>query len=323
MTVFSKSSLLLKRVHRAVHTDDWMFICCWGPNRKGKTTLAGNVSFSVYRDWDKVLESILFQVGQFFYKIKAGQPERWTPKGAFHPRVPLLIWDDMAVHMNKAVSQYDISVDYFKGYFQAVATDLGCLIGTMLVPTGITLQLVEVYTHELYVGSKGHYKFDTSRWLQSYRGWDVTSHKQWMESGTFKEWPRDVYKEYSEVRAALTQEMKIKIHDYMTSEVPYIIKRLPRESIAILETLHGRGPMDQSMVKRRFEDVCGDYTAALANLKARDLIVSSRREKRYLFDLTELGLEVIKVLQAQDGEAPAEPQQPQHKRLISITPKRK
>ena len=156
---------LINTVWEAILEDGWVWLVDWGQNRYGKSTLALNVAYEVYKDWDKVLDCIVFTVTDFFHKIKTGKPECYRTKG-FNKRIPLLIWDDMAVHLNKAATQHNMTVDYFKGYFQAIATDLAVMIGTMLVPTGITLQLHELYTHEVFLPKRGVYKFDKARWIR-------------------------------------------------------------------------------------------------------------------------------------------------------------
>lgn len=286
-----RNNLLVNEVWNAILNDGWMWLVDWGPNRNGKTTCAMQVAFQVYKDWDKVLDCIVFTLSQFFHKIRSGRPECYSGKVGFNKRVPLLIWDDMAVHLNKAVTQHNIAVDTFKGYFQAVATDLAVLIGTMLVPTGITLQLHEIYTHEIHIPTRGVYKFDKARWQQNFRGWDTRPNKEWLESAPFFQVPSDVYKEYNLMRLELTSEAKIKIMDQLVEEVPYIIKRLKTRDFELLETIQNRGPLKYSSIQWRFKDGVSDM---LARLKARDLIIPMRKGQMYEYEISDLGLEVLR-----------------------------
>ena len=286
-----KEPAVVKTIWDAILNDGWMWVVCWGKNRTGKSTLAMQLSYAVYRDWDKVLDSIIFTLNDLFHKIKEGRPERFTPPEGFNRRIPLLIWDDMAVHLNKAASQHDLSVDYFKGYFQAIATDLAVMIGTMLVPTGITLQLHELYTHELFVPERGVYKFDTVRWRPNFGGWQVKPDKAWIETHVFKPVPSDVYKEYNEMRRALTEEVKEKIMDQLVRNLEFIMKRLKPIDYEMLRLLRERGQYSYGALNLRFGK---EFSGIRARLKSRGLISAIRKGSKYYYEITELGLELLK-----------------------------
>ena len=273
----------------AIQNDDWMFIVCWGQNRKGKSSLAMQLAYEVYKDWDKVLDSIIFTVTDLFHKKKEGKPERWRGNTGFNERIPFLMWDDMAVHLNKAATQHDLTVDYFKGYFQAIATDLAVLIGTMLIPTGITLQLHEVYTHEIYVPSRGTYKFDDVHWTPNFHGWRVNPDKRWIETNRFEKVPDDVYKEYNEMRRSLTDEMEEKIMGQLASSIPFILKRLKPIDLTVLDTLKEKGRVHYGYLGEKFND----FTNIRARLKSRGLIAFIKQGTNAYYEITDLGLEVL------------------------------
>ena len=47
-------------IHNAIIDDSYMFIVIHGPPRCSKSTLAMWLAFSVYEDWDKAIESTVF-----------------------------------------------------------------------------------------------------------------------------------------------------------------------------------------------------------------------------------------------------------------------
>jgi hypothetical protein len=81
--------LILKHIWNAILDDAWMWGICWGQPRTGKTSLLMDMGYDVYQgDWDKVLNSIVFQLGVFLYKMDHGQPARVWTKNKLHNRVP-------------------------------------------------------------------------------------------------------------------------------------------------------------------------------------------------------------------------------------------
>ena len=283
---------LFTDIRYAVDNDRYMWIVFWGPPRSTKTTIAGWVLHSLYKDWPKVLAAFVFNLPQVIYKMKHGIPEKWpTIIPPFHDRVPMLLWDDFGAHSNKAVTQHNLAWDEFKGGFDVLGTKIGILGATMVSPTEPTFQIMSKYTHEVFVPSPGIYKYDKVKWKQDYRGWKPKQDKDWIETNTFDPWPDDVYKEYDEMRVSLADEVFVRIEDAMaTSQVDSILKRIQQFDVQILDLIHERGPLYSSRIKDKLGD---ESTTALVRLKARNLIVPVRKKGTYyVYDMTDLGVEV-------------------------------
>jgi hypothetical protein len=91
-----------------VNYDRYAWIPIWGSGRCGKTTLALNLMFKIYQDWDMVLNGIVFNLSQLIYKLRKGEPKLFpTIKKPCHMRVPILLIDDFASGCGKAKTQHE------------------------------------------------------------------------------------------------------------------------------------------------------------------------------------------------------------------------
>ena len=144
---------LFEDVKSAVYDDSYMWIVVWGPPRSSKTTIAGWILHSLYRDWHKTLNAFGYNLSQVLYKMNNGVPERWPTVNGLHMRVPALNWDDFGAYSNKAITQYDEAWDHFKGGFDVLGTKIGVLVATMVDPLEPTFQIQNKYTHEIQIQS--------------------------------------------------------------------------------------------------------------------------------------------------------------------------
>ena len=208
---------LFDDLYDAVYDDSYEFISVWGPPRSSKTTLAMWASYSLYKNWQQVLQSIAFNLPQVMYKLKNGIPARFPTKNGLHMRVPILIWDDYGSFSNKAVTQHELAWDVFKGAFDTLGTQLGVLMATMIDPAEATQQLQNKYTAEIAVFKKGVYKYDRCQWQQDFAGWRTRTKKLYVETNSFDKVPDWVYKEYDKMRQALCDEVMQVIEDTISS----------------------------------------------------------------------------------------------------------
>ena len=287
---------LFTDVWNAVHNDEYMWIVVWGPPRSSKTRIAGWILYSLYKDWDKVLDAFVYNLSHLLYKLKRGLPELWPTQNRLHMRIPALNWDDFGAHSNKAETQYHEAWDRFKGGFDVLGTKIAVLIATMVSPTEPTFQIMNKYTHEVLVPHKGLYKYDKATWQQDFRGWRPKHKKEWIETNTFDPWPDEVYKQYDETRMSLADEVIQRIDDAMAeTEVEYILKRMHPFDVQILDLIRKRGPVNTVKIREEFGD---DAKKAVIRLKARNLIVPLKKTSgHYAYDVTDLGLEVRKSYQ--------------------------
>ena len=279
----------------AILNDKWMWMVVWGKQRTGKTTVQMQLAYSIYKDWDTVLNSFVFNLSGLLYKIDRGQPTRIFTKNKLHNRIPLIIYDDWGGSSNKAQTQYDRAWDIFKGGFDVLGTEMSILIASMVDPSEPTFQLQQKYTHEIFVPERGVYKYDVVDWRQDYRGWNPKRRKDWIETQNFFKVPTDVYKQYDEMRMSLVDEVKQRIRDAIAeTQIEYILKRISPIDIKLLELIQAKGLVYMELIKN---DIGPDAKDVLIRCKARNLVVSVRMHEDkinyYKYDLTDLGLQVL------------------------------
>jgi hypothetical protein len=281
-----------------------MWCVIWGKPRTGKTTVQLKAGFHVYKDWDQVLQSFVFNLSGILYKMKNGEPCRIMTRNKLHNRVPLLNGDDFGAQCNKAKTQHEPAWDIFKGAFDTLGTKIGVFLASMGNPSGVTQQLQDKYTHEIYVESKGHAKYDKVDWQQNFGGWQPRQDKDWQQSFDFIEAPMDVYKEYDEMRLSLVDELFQLIDDAMIeNEGLKVFRRLTRQDVEFIELLHQKGQLQREWFYKPENE---KWKEVLKRCKARSIVVPIRKESSYWYDLTDFGYNLLTLIQAQrqKGELP-------------------
>lgn len=306
MTVYPPNNNAIPRIVQdiwdAILNDKWMWIVVWGKPRTGKTTVQMQLAYAVYKDWEKVLRSFAWTLSGLLYKMEKGEPERIWTYNKLHNRIPLLIYDDWGAHSNKAETQYEKAWDIFKGGFDVLGTEVAVIVASMVTPDEPTFQIASKFTHEIYIPTRGVYKYDEIDWSQDYHGWKPTRRKQWIETQNFCESPSDVYKQYDEQRMALVQDVKQRIKDAIVeSGIESTLKRLQPIDVELMSLMNQKGQIPY----RAFTELDPKYKEALIRCKARNLVVPVRKHDNYWYDLTDFGAEVLKaVQQSKDQGAP-------------------
>jgi len=292
---------LIRDVYHAIYEDEWMWVSIWGEPRTGKSTLGLLILYYVYKDWNKVLNSIAFSLNQVLYKIQNGIPELWPTRNGLHMRIPVLLWDDYGAHSNKAKTQYQRSWDVFKGSFDTLGTKIGVLMATMLSPNEATQQIAERYTHEIWCPTRGVYKYDRWRQQQDYRGFKSRGTKEWLDEQEFGQVPFEVFKQYDEMRQSLADEALVSIMDTIVeTETDIVIKRLVPVDYKFMQLILERGPLSEYILKKEFGS---EGRTIVTRLKARSVIVPKEVSKdNYSYDLTDLGLEILRTRETKENK---------------------
>lgn len=290
-----------------INYDSYAWIPIWGKGRCGKTTLAMLLMYAIYRDWDKVLNAIVFNLSQLIYKMRKGEPCLFpTVTQPIHTRVPVLLIDDFAAQCGKAKTQHEKVWDLFKGSFDTLGTRIGVLLATMIEPTSPTEQLLLKYTHEIMVDvvtpKKRIYKYDTCRRQQDFKGWKARQKKDWIEEQEFGKVPLDVYKQYDEMRMSLVDEVFVSIQDQMSEDtVGGLMKRIEPVDYQLLRLIKDVGPIHHHKLKDEFGDL---GKKALVRCKARGLVVPRRKSKAYyVYDITDLALDLLKACEVKSSQS--------------------
>ena len=290
-----------------INYDQYAWIPVWGPGRCGKTTLAMLVMFKIYKDWDDVLAAIVFNLNQFLFKMRKGEPKLFpTLTQPCHMRVPVLLIDDFASSCGKAKTQHEKSWDIVKGSWDVLGTRVAIVLASMIEPTSPTEQLLLKYTHEIKIeritSEKRLYKYDTCERQQDFKGWRHRQKKDWIEQQEFGKVPLDVYKQYDEMRLSLVDEVFETITDSMVEDtLESTLKRLKPIDHQLIRLIKTYGPINHHRLKNELGEL---GLNALSRCKARGLIVPRRKSKAYyVYDITDFGLEVLNACETQASQS--------------------
>jgi hypothetical protein len=278
-------SQLFKDIKDAIYSDGYLWIVVHGPPRSSKSTLALWIAYLIYKDWNKVLDSLVFNLSTLMQRIESGTPCRWPTTNKLHMRVPLLIYDDFGVHSNKADTQHSSAWDIFKGGFDCIGTELGVLLATMVNAEEATSQLQNKYNAEVTVKSKGHYKYDKVEWLQDFKGFRTRMKKTWIEDGTFEPIPTEWYLKYDEMRKDLTKEVFVRIKDALSYDnMDFLLRLLKPDDEQFLRIIDTKGP---ATYDKSIDEV-------ITRCRSRNLIVSIPNSKGHVkYDLSQLGKDLL------------------------------
>jgi len=300
---WSETPTVAKDMINAIENDLYMWVVIWGEPRTGKSMLGLLILYWIYKDWQKVLEAITFNLSQTVYKIKHNLPELWPTRNKLHMRILALLWDDFGAHSNKASTQHDPAWDKFKGGFEMLGTKIGVLMATMVEPSEPTQQLQNKYSHELWIHSRGHAKYDRYHRLQDYKGFRSKGRKTWIDDFEFDPIPDDVFREYDQMRQALADEVLVSIEDtIIESGLEYLMRKLEPINYQLMRIIKETGPIYHDRVYAEFGRDLGKKI--LTRLKSRAVIspVRDLGSGYSKYDMNEIGFEILKVLDT--GEAP-------------------
>jgi len=261
------------------------------------------ILYWIYKDWQKVLNAVTFNLSQTIYKIKHGLPELWPTRNQLHMRIPSLLWDDFGAHSNKASTQHDPAWDKFKGGFDVLGTKLGVLMASMVEPGEPTQQLQNKYSHELWVYARGSVKYDRYHRLQDYKGFKSKGRKTWIDDFEFDPIPNEIFREYDQMRQALADEVLVSIEDTMIeSGLDYLMRKLEPIDYQLMRIIKDTGPIYHHKVYAEFGKELGKKI--LTRLKSRAVISPVRDPNTGYskYDMNEIGFEILKALD--NGDTP-------------------
>ena len=139
------------------------------------------IAYCIYHDWEMVLDSVVFNLSGFLYKMDRRLPTCIWEKKHLHLRIPDLIGDDWGANANKAKTQHEPAWDLVKGAWDTYGTRVSSVFVSMNQPDEITRQLANKYTHELYIERRGEAKYDKVSWMQNFYGWQPNQKKKWKQ----------------------------------------------------------------------------------------------------------------------------------------------
>ena len=297
LTIPTDAPRVVHDMWRAILEDNWMNIVIWGQPRTGKTTLQMLLAYFIYKDWDAVLRSFVYNLSGILYNMEHGIPTRILTSNGLHDRVPVIMPDDWGAHGNKAKTQHEPAMDIFKGAMDTYGTQIAIFLSSMGNPNSLTQQLQEKYTHEIYVPVRGEAKYDIIDWQQNFAGWQPRRKKTWHDSFDFGQVPKDVYKEYDDHRLSLVDQLNQLIKDAMVDSESYrLLRRIDDKDVAFLRQFQVKGMITWDSVRaNNLEEVA-------KRCKARSLIVPARKKgvETHYYDITDFGIEILRLADAKE-----------------------
>ncbi|MCW1309117.1 MAG: hypothetical protein QXP04_00315 [Candidatus Nanoarchaeia archaeon] len=127
----------------AIQNDSHLFIPWWGSKGVGKSTGLLWYLKAYYKTWDKALYYFVHTLSEFNNKI---EKEKY---------IPFLGWDDMVVHFGKWTSYTKTSTKEFAELFDAIRTEVGVLMPTMVDLGGISPAFRNAYMGEVFMPRRG------------------------------------------------------------------------------------------------------------------------------------------------------------------------
>ncbi len=298
LTVPADAPRVVHDMWDAILEDNWMNIVVWGQPRTGKTTLQMLLAFWIYKDWDQVLQSFVYNLSGILYNMEHGIPTKFLTRNGLHNRVPVVLPDDWGAHGNKAKTMHEPAMDIFKGAMDTYGTKIAVFLSSMGNPNSLTQQLQEKYTHEIYVPVRGEAKYDVINWQQNFAGWQPRRKKNWHDSFDFGTVPLDVYKEYDEHRMSLVEQLNQLIKDAMVDGESYrLLKRLDDKDIHLLRKIQENGLLNWDYIT---ENNLGDVAK---RCKARSLIVPAKKPgaTTHYYDITDFGIEILRLKETSES----------------------
>ena len=113
---------VIRDLWHCILDDSWMYVVVWSQPRQGKSTCKMRILNCIYHDWEMVLDSVVFNLSGFLYKMDHRQPMCIWENKHLHFRIPGLIGDDWGANANKAKTQHEPAWDLVKGAWDTYGT---------------------------------------------------------------------------------------------------------------------------------------------------------------------------------------------------------
>jgi hypothetical protein len=173
----------------------------WGEQGSGKSSRLLAQGHWIYKDWDHVLDSIVFKPMELKSKLKS------IPMGQ---RYPWLGWDDVSVHFTSNAFRSDL--DAYEAIDKVWASlRVKASVVSLTIPHigRLAKNLKDYISHEVYIGPNQMLQVQRIVKLQSFNKMAPELFKILIEKPhkfNLFDVPKDVFKEYWQRRLELTEE---------------------------------------------------------------------------------------------------------------------
>ena len=228
----------------AIDNYGWECIIIWGPKGGGKSNLMLQLGYMIYKNWNTVLEHIIFKPDDFI---------RIVDESAKAERIPFLGWDDIGVYLPSSLYSTDRDLwTAFKENWDAFRTKLNVFVCTTPIKDHVASFILHDVTGEIAVarrqGEVSRYSFQ--RWV-----WDTNLKnplKNKFELVNVEGGDTPCY-------FPLTPEMSIKLGDKRFPGVPEnVFKKYWEKRMELAEEARGKLVVLLRKLKEKEEKVEGE-----------------------------------------------------------------
>jgi len=196
-------TFLTRIMQKAINIKGHNSIFIYGAKGDGKSTYAMLCLYSIFRDWDKVLEHMLFMRKQINDILKSKVDPNTLE---ISDRIPCMCWDD-ATYENLRTKKYDPYMDKFVRLYTVIRSVLSNFIWTApnftLVPSKIQSLdwlLVRVVRADVDYSIAYFYKYNQAPYKSVYLSPLNIADRQIKERFYFNWIPKDVRAKYEKIR---------------------------------------------------------------------------------------------------------------------------
>ncbi len=186
---------------KAVETQGYETALIHGVQGSGKSCRLLQTGYWIYKDWDTVLDSIVFKPTSFVNKLKS------VPIGR---RIPWLGFDDVGVHYTSSTFRTDVKqYQAIDSAWAAIRTKLSVCVLTIPLLDRLAKNLKDNLTFEIYLGKNQTELVERIVRMPSFDKMETHLSKILIEGPRrfdLFEVPKDVFKEYWDMRLRLTEE---------------------------------------------------------------------------------------------------------------------
>jgi len=182
-------------------------VLIWGVQGSGKSSRMLQMGYWIYKDWEKVLNSIVFQPIEFVKRLQA------IPEGKI---IPCLLWDDVGVHYPSSTFKTDIKqYEAIDSTWAAIRTKCSVIILTIPLIDRLAKNIKDNITYEVFIGNNQMERIQRIIRLPGLRNEESNCFKILIERPqrfNLYEVPKPIFERYWERRLQLTEEALQRLH---------------------------------------------------------------------------------------------------------------
>lgn len=252
--------LLKQKFREAIEEDGFVFVLIIGERGRGKSTLALNMLYNIYRDPGAVRRAIVFTPDDYDSLVQRGDGLR-----AEDGRIKALLWDDMGLHFSTyqwfIPHQRQRMMEFIEN-FQTVREDIAVLIGTVVEAEMLPPKMRGTVNYMIDAQKRGRAKlFGNKRYLW-FKTWKVIGEITWTKTEP------ELYQYYKQMKRR-AHRAKERARIISRTKLARIYAELLQSLSDIdFELLYGLGIVDKDGQLTPF----GEYVLKKAGIEPEELL---------------------------------------------------